>query len=228
MKNQTKIEWSLEDLLTDCYKLTADSYYEISDTNFQRYREIFFVDALLIANIGGLASREVLRYIADLCSVLGIPKERLRPLSLLATDILKQNFDEDLDEDLDIVLTEAQKCKFYFINPEIITEGIVNRRKIVVKVKDEKLYRVGLYRWTVKQMQKVELGDIVFEYATQKSGYPGGAKLLFNNFSYSGRRIKATSNGTIFQFRYLNTNYGVIAHETDDREAIKEWVKAGE
>ena len=38
--------------------------------------------------------------------------------------------------------------------------------------------------------------------------------------------IKAPLAGTIYQFRDNNTYYGVIAHEADNKDSIKAWVKA--
>lgn len=44
---------------------------------------------------------------------------------------------------------------------------------------------------------------------------------------YKSEEIKAPASGVIYQFRDNNTNYGVIAHELDNKDAIKFWVKAG-
>lgn len=43
---------------------------------------------------------------------------------------------------------------------------------------------------------------------------------------YKSEEIKTPVSGVIFRFRNNNTNYGVIAHEQDNKDSIKSWVKA--
>ena len=214
LKSNAIITATLEDLFTDCYKMTQQSYYEASECIPNKYREIFILDALLIANIGGSANREVLEYVAELGSILNIAKEDIKKLALLAKSILCQSFAKISDTELDDLLTKLVDYKFYFINQTLITSCIISKRDIAVEVSDDEIYDGEQARWLVFDGQKISPGDALFEYRHTARG--------------NIKRIRAKSIGRIFQFRNNNINYGVIAHETDDREAIKEWVKAGE
>ena len=77
-----------------------------------------------------------------------------------------------------------------------------------------------VYKRQVKQGQAVRKDDIIAIYskATKIRGFS-------HSTNYKTEEIKAPSTGTIFQFRDNCINYGVIAHETDNKDSIKAWVK---
>lgn len=201
LQKQSGIGLSLKELLKDCYQMKTDSYYEFAELIPAKLRERFVVDALIIANIAGDANKETLEYIVDLCEIIGIEKNVFRELSLVARTALCQNIGKMKGEDFDKVLKKAKFYRYY------ISEDILPQRKIEVSVKNKEVIN---FKWEVKQGSKVKAGDIIATY---------------NNFFHAFKEIKATSTGTIFQFKDNSTYYGVISNENDNKDSIKSWVK---
>lgn len=214
IKSQTKINLSLEDLYTDCYKIKSDVFNEMLVTIPNNYKDYFVVDALVVANLCGSANTDIYDYIAGIVAVLGIDKERLRILSLVALTALCQNISQIDDKDLYEFLSYAQLFKHY-IKPEILNTAIYSFRQIiVVKLLNDK---VQDFKWKVKQRQKVEKDDVVATY--RKIGSPA------YNVSHVTKALKSPSAGTIFRFKDNGIIYGVLSHETDNLDSIKAWVK---
>lgn len=67
------------------------------------------------------------------------------------------------------------------------------------------------FKWKVKQQEQIEKGDVI---ATYKYGNRSGSSLV---------EIKAPCSGTLLQFRKNCINYGVISHESDNKDSIKAW-----
>lgn len=217
IQKESKIDWSLEDLFKDCYKIEADSYHEMVDIIPEKYRECFIVDTLIVANLGGSANKEIYEYIAGLVAILGVDKERLKTLSFVARAALCQNVGRMKKAEMH----EFQKCAKmynYYIKEDVLEHGIKSMRQIVVQLSDDEAKN---FKWKVKQGQAVKKDDIVATYskAARKRGFS-------YSINYVTEEVKAPSSGTIFQFRDNCINYGVLAHETDNKAAIKEWVKA--
>lgn len=216
IQKESKINWSLEDLFKDSYKINTNTFYEMVDIIPAKSKEFLIVDALIVANIGGTANIEINEYIAGLVTILGIGKERLHILSLVARTALCQNVQRMEMTDID----EFQKCARaykHYINVDILRNGILSFRHIVVELPDNSCKN---FKWEVKQGQAVKKDDVIATYS----------KLMKNKgFKESIKKmeiIKAPSSGTIFQFRDNCINYGVIAHVTDNKDSIKAWVKS--
>lgn len=217
---QSRIDWSLEDLYKDSFKIEKQSYYDLLEAIPKKYREYFVVDSLIVANIAGNANREIYEYIADIVSVLGISADEVKDLALISRVALNQNIEGISREQLEVIYNKAKEYS-YFIHNNIVEEGIKALRVIEVELPD--IY-VGDFKWKVKQHQKVRSGDVIATckiYKNKKGGFG-----FHNPKDYKEEEIKATVSGTIFQFRDNNTNYGVIAHEQDNKDSIKAWVKA--
>lgn len=118
LQMQSKINWSLEELYMDCFTRSKELYYEYAETVDTKYRSYFMLDALIVANIGGKANREILEYIVDLSSILGITKENLQTVSVIARIVLCQNADGIAQAYLAEVCGELKKYRFY-INKDI-------------------------------------------------------------------------------------------------------------
>jgi hypothetical protein len=206
---QSKLEISLEDLLKEALCVSNADFGDAVVSIPKQYRTQLIVDALITANICGPTNAELLSYIVSLCSILGIEKEQLRLLSLCSKAILKQKLEKMKKADLDAVLTLAKQFRHYLSN-EVIHTGLNSQRTIAVEKADS---QCTAFRWKVKQSEAVEKGMVV---ATYKEG---------SSWSNQTVEIKAPCAGTIFQFRDSCINYGVIAHESDNKESIKAWVK---
>lgn len=206
---QSEIDWSLEELYQDACGMQLDFYDEFVEILPKKYAEIFMLDALIVANVGGQANREIFEYLAGLSVMLGIGTEQVQMLSSVATAVLCQKFQPMERRKLENVLSCAQEYKFY-IAPNLFDDAIQRQREIVVQKPDD-------LRWNVKQGQEVKKGDFIAFY--NKSG------TYF--FGKEGEKIKAPSSGVLFRFRDNNINYGVISVKMDDKDAIKTWVKAG-
>lgn len=216
IQKESRINLTLEDLFKDSYKIDTNAYHEMVDVIPTKYKEFFVVDALIVANIGGTANTEINEYIVGLVTTFGITKERLRILSFVARTVLCQKVQRMEKEEMD----EFQKCaKAYkhYIKADILKNGILSLRQLVVEIPDDDCKN---FKWKVKQGQAVRKDDIIAIYskATKIRGFS-------HSTNYKTEEIKAPSTGTIFQFRDNCINYGVIAHETDNKDSIKAWVK---
>lgn len=198
--SQTGLDNGLEVLLKDSLKISPDSFGELAENIPEFYRSQLVMDALITANICGQANNDVLVYIANMCSIFGMDKEQLRILSIMAGGVLKQDLDNLKKSDLSPVSGQIKAFKHYF------KDILYAQRKIVVKAPDK---RYPNFIWQVKQKQKVKKGDVIAKYVTS-----------WNILS----EIKAPCAGTLFQFRNNCINYGVIAHEADNKDSIKNWV----
>lgn len=214
---ESGIDWSLEDLFKDCYKTKIESFHEFVNLVPVKYRESFIVDALIVAGLCGTANAEIYEYIAELVAVFGIDKDRLLTLSTVARVALCQNINCMEKKEMD----NFQRCaKFFkhYIKSEILEIGIKSLREIIVEIPDSEARD---FKWKVKQEQAVNKGDVVAIY-----GKVDHTRGYFLKTNYVTEEIKSPSTGTIYQFRDKCINYGVIAHETDNKDSIKAWVKA--
>ena len=206
--SQTKLELTLEELFKDSLKINTGTFAEIVELIPKTYKSFLIMDALLTANICGQANNDVLIYVVNLCSILGVDKEQLRILSIMAKGILKQDLGKMKKADLQQVLAQAKSFKHY-LNSELLNAGLRSQRTIAVEAPDK---THSNFKWKVKQQGQVEKGDVIATY-----GY--GSRWSGSSLT----EIKAPCAGTLFQFRNNCTNYGVIAHESDNKDSIKAW-----
>lgn len=214
---QSGIDWSLQELLTDSYHSNTDMYCEFAELLTTQLSESFIVDALIVANMGGSAKQKIFEFIADICGVLGIEKERLKILSLIARVVLCQNPKCTKGKNMDDILKNT-KDYTYYISADTVDKDISAQRDVVVQLCDTEVHD---YKWEVKQMDKVEKGDVIATYRKSLNDS------IFSHLAYGDKKeIKATSSGTIFQFKVRDINYGVISIEMDHKDSIKSWIKA--
>lgn len=206
--SQSRLDMELEELFKESLRISSDTFGEIVEVLPKQYRDYFVVDALIVANVCGQANEDVLGYIVNLCTILGIDKEQLRILSIVARGVLKQDLGRIKKSDLQFVLEYAKKFRHY-LNTELIQKTLRSQRTIAVEVPDS---GHSSFKWKVKQQAEIEKGDVIASY---KKGS-----------SYYGTLVEVTApcSGTIFQFRNNCINYGIIAHETDNKDSIKSWV----
>lgn len=206
--SQSKLGLRLEEVFKDSLKISSGTFAEAAELIPKEYRNHLILDALLTANICGQANNDVLIYVVNLCGILGIGKEQLRILSIMARGILQQDLSKLEMADLQQVLEQAENFKHY-LNSDLLNAGLRAQRTIAVEAPDR---TYSNFKWKVKQQGQVEKGDVIAVY-----GY--GSR--WSGSSYA--EIKAPCAGTIFQFRNNCINYGVIAHESDDKDSIKAW-----
>ena len=206
--SQTKLELTLEELFKDSLKINTGTFAEIVELIPKTYKSYLILDALLTANICGQANNDVLIYVVNLCSILGVDKEQLRIISIMAKGILKQDLGKMKKADLQQVLAQAKSFNHY-LNNELLNAGLRSQRTIAVEAPDK---THSNFKWKVKQKGQVEKGDVIATY-----GY--GSRWSGSSLT----EIKAPCAGTLFQFRNNCTNYGVIAHESDNKDSIKAW-----
>lgn len=211
------IDLSLEDMYKESFRISLDSFYNMVDIIPVKYREIFVVDSLVVAYLGGAANAEISKYIVGMFSLLGIDKEQLRILSLVARVALCQETKRMKKAELDRFMKCAKTFKHY-IKPDILNNIVLSQRKIVVELSDTE---VTDFKWKVKQEEMVEKGKLIATYKTK-------ARSRGYSFSTQYKTVEVTSSdqGTLFQFRDNCTYYGVISHESDNKDSIKAWVKA--
>lgn len=217
LRIQARLSWSLEELYKDCFTRGKELYYEFAEEVPTEYWNYFMVDSLIVANIGGKANLEILEYIVDLSTILGISKDNLLTFSLIARIVLCQNIDNINRTYMKNVQSCLKRYRFY-VSDDVIKVSMEALRDIVVELHDDEVIE---FRWKVWQMSKVEKGQLIAEYWKLK-----GSSVLRTVRPGEAEEIRATSSGMLFQFRDNNTYYGVIAHESDNKGSIKAWVKA--
>lgn len=215
---QSRIDWSLEDLYKDCFKTDKKMIFEFLEIIPKKYKDYFLVDALIIANISGEANVALYEYIADIIAILGLTHGEARDLAVISKMALSQSVDGVERECLNMVQDKLEPFSHY-LRSGIAQDVIKAMRVIVVALPDR---CVKWFEWKVKQFQKVECGDVIATYRKEKRtrGYS-----YMKQYEYEIEEIMAPVPGTIFRFRDNNTNYGVIAHEKDNKDSIKSWIK---
>lgn len=213
LQMQSKIGWSLEKLYLDCFKIDKQLIYEMIEMISPKYKEFFLVDALIVANLEGKANEEIYQYIADIIAVLGLSLEEVRNLALISRVSLSQSL-LGISRDDYKVLKDKSKVFNHYISILGKKEEIRASRVIAVELSDNE---AKYFKWKVKQKQSVTRGDVIATYQREKRS---------RGFVYKSEEIKAPASGVLFQFRDNKTNYGVIAHELDNKDSIKSWIKA--
>ncbi len=213
---QANIDWTLERLYADCFRMDREEYYEFADGFTRKYRESFIVDALITAYIAGALNQDIMEYITEQGVILGVNRERLRILSVTARVILCQSIRGMRKSDMDEFLKCVRSYRHY-VDGYVIEETVKNLRDIAVEARDEDCLD---FVWIVQQMSMVKKGDVIAVCKMK-------VRSQSSSFQYVYKELKATSAGMLFQFRDQKTYYGVIGHESDNKEAIKAWVRSG-
>lgn len=94
-------------------------------TELAEYQFPYLMEAFLIANISGEASKKLLSVIADLANVFGIEKEEIQAIGLVAKSVLTNHFDFMLE--LPVPDKNGWSGKFKDYIPE---EWIIGQRKL--------------------------------------------------------------------------------------------------
>lgn len=214
--NQADIKMTLEEAFVDCCRMEGGLYQEFVTEVSPNLYKFFVVDALIVANIDGTANQGVLAYIANLCGILGIEREKLYSLSLISKIILCQGVDTKYQiepKDLEGVEKDIKPFKNYiYVKKDIINDLRIACRRIVVEVDIGPVFG---FDWTVQNKKRIKKGDTIFKYTEIDKINKAGETMM----------IKAPVDGTIFIFQYYGVCYGVISDVNDDLESIKEWVK---
>lgn len=208
--DQSRLGYGMKKLYADSMKTSADLYRDITETIPKKYWKHLIVDSLIVANICGVANDVILLYVANLSGILGIDKDQLRILTLIAKGILKQDLGRMKRSDLQQVLSEAADFR-HFLSDKIIDSSLTVQRVLAVTAPDKSHCD---FKWKVKQFETVDKGTVLATY--REGGWRSAVT-----------EITARCAGTIFQFRHNNTNYGVIAHESDSKDSIKAWAIKG-
>ena len=216
--SQSEIEIELEDLYKDSLKMDSNIFDGLLEILPKTYHNQIIVDALIIANICGQCSGEMLQYIVNICSLLGIDRKQMRTLSLISKVVLQQDFIKMERADILQIWNEVDNFKHY-LHDDLLCIAVRSVRMVAVMVDDASSYD---FKWKVKQRSQVKAGDVIATTVTVSFGDGGGVIRLPRTIRTD--EIKATSDGILFQFRKDNVNYGVISHESDNLDSIKAWV----
>lgn len=229
LNRQAGTERTLEELYIGSLQIDSRSLDEFARTLPETYRECFLVDALVIANLWGCANGGILEYLAGLGEILGVTGKKLRRLSLFVRTVLCRSVSGMERADLEEIL-EAAENFWYYMEAETARRAVEELRHVAVKLRDEDGEE---FRWKALQGQIVEPGSIIAVYKPKKPkkkkdmGSPFWGIQIEDGSQHGKVLVKAGVSGTLYQFRMNNTNYGVIGHRTDRKEAIKEWMKKG-
>lgn len=220
MLNQTEIEYGLEDLYKNSIKMSDKLYCEHLQKISENYKEYFVLDSLIIANIAGTANMEIQRYVADVASIIGVASTELHKLAIIARVVLCKNFVGMDKKDIIVFLNNIEAFECYILKNYL--------RNIVVCLEAD-YYRT--FCWKKEHLDRVKAGDVIITYILSNKTV---AELYVRSCTsndpnigdiYSEKEIISPVEGTLYQFVYKNTLYGVIAHEEDNTDSIREWVE---
>lgn len=218
LQMQADVDWSLEDLYRDCLQMKKETYAELADSLPAGYIDSFIVDGFITAGISGSPNREVMAYMADLSAALWVSREKLRVLSTVAHMVLCQSVGADGTKDLYEAYSWLGKFSYY-MDPEAMKRGRIGLRNIALELVEDG-WSVSGFQWKAKNGQMVKAGDVI---ATFGSGKVRAAYKV--NQAPKTQEIQAPVSGTLFHFKEKGMHYGVIAHETDNMDSIKAWVR---
>lgn len=226
--DNSKADISLEDLISNSLRAKASDFDAIATGFSKRLKELLVVDLLIVANMNGTFNGNECDYVADILAILGVDREKLKALIVIAKMVLCQKMFETDRELNNALLKELGNYRHYFIEgfgddkgrmtDDISKEIIKSMRIIAVDIPFDDATN---FKWKCKNEGKVSVGAVLATYQKRKKqrGYSFSMEFITKN-------ITSPCDGTIFQFRDNNVIYGVVSHESDDRDSIKQWVRS--
>ena len=211
LTRQANTDWTLEDLYEDTFRENENLLPALSKELHEKYREYLMLDALIVANIGGQANKELLEYLSDIAVTLDIQLDQMKRLITVSKVVLCNSIKE-------LTYTEANSLMLmgdysYYIGPEL--ENIKARfRKKVFNVK---VNAYGKFEWAVSQKAYVKEDEII-------------ARFYKNNYQDRPSKVFRTPfDGILYQVKVdyndRSTYYGIISSEHDDLESVRKWVE---
>lgn len=196
---QAKLELSLEELIKQSLSKRNEIFNDIEMIKGD-YKYFLVLDMLMILGFAEVNNEKSYTYVTYICAVLGVEKEKVYDLSLLARVILEQSVDSIAAKKIGLLIPYISKYKHY-IDKQLAQKIKIGTRIIVVKVST----KIDGFKWKVKQGAVVKEGELLV--------------------TYKNKKIYAPTDGVIYQFREANTHYGVISVEDDTKDAIKGWIR---
>lgn len=205
---QAKSESSLEELFEGALKRDTYNLTLVVETLPSEYNDYLILDSLLLANLCGKAKEEVLYFVIDLCGFLGMTKDKLRRLSIIAKSILQQDTEAINKSDLRDLTLLAKQFEYYY-ERDVISRGISNQRKLAARINRRVCYELGWKKGTGSYVNK---GDIICMYRSI-------LKPSDNNKCI----VEAPCEGKLYIFEEKIISYVVIHNENDNLADVKAW-----
>lgn len=205
---QAKLDLSLEELFVGALKRDVDNLTVVVESRSEAYYEYLIMDALLVANISGKASEDILHFVVDLCGFFDITQDKLRGFSIIAKSILQQDIDVINNSDLRNVTLLAKHFEYYF-ERDVLSRGISKQRKLVARIYGNSCYEL---RWFKSSGWYVDKGDVICTYRDFM-------KVNDNNKC----TIKALCEGRLYVFKDKNVSYVVIHDDNDNLADVRNW-----
>ena len=215
LQEQAQIDWSLKDLYIDTIENGKERLYEIVDGITKEYKAFLALDILLVSYISGATNEDIQEYIADIFSILDVDYEQIIELGTIAKFILCQKMMNFTDDQVELILDRRKKYSCYF-TAKSIKPGIEQYRTIILEVPNDNVVDL---KWYISNCEKVEKGDVVVTYKKKKKTY------VCPYVEFIPKTIIASKNGVFYRFKHNKKLYGVIFHEADSVDSVKEWVK---
>lgn len=236
LRKRTELGGSLKDLIKDAYQMKVNQYVQLNKALGPSLRELFLVDVLLVSNLCGAASLEVLRYISILAAVLNIDQKEMEVLAAVSRWILCRNagsVKSGLREEAERVLARPE----FFSYKEYIE--IEETQAVPSKTVRKKRYR-GVHQHKRTLLLRVPVCD-GFVWNKPAGEYVGYGTMIAKYPNYHWIKadacpepqeetdryvlIYSTGSGILFQYTNQGYNYGVASDKDDSLEAIREWVE---
>ncbi|MCD8110671.1 MAG: hypothetical protein LUE14_11340, partial [Clostridiales bacterium] len=110
---QSKLDLSLEELLTDCYRMDTDSYDEMAEAIPIDSRGMLIIDTLIVAGCNTTFNGDACQYITDAAVLFGITKTEMILFANVAKAALCQNINHIKKEDFDDFITNVEPYGYY-------------------------------------------------------------------------------------------------------------------
>ena len=173
-------------------------------TELAEYQFPYLMEAFLIANISGEASKKLLSVIADLANAFGIEKEEIQVFGLVAKSVLTNHFDFMLE--LPVLDKNRWSGKFRDYIPE---EWIISQRKLCGTV------YVGRYSEVRKTIAVRSQKGAVIKMAEGVVVRKGDVLCTYTHQRHTGR-VTSPCNGIVHLIKYKK--------EDEEKKEIEEYI----
>ena len=224
---KSKIDISFEDLYKESLEMNDKLLDEVVNYLSEDYKIYIVIDSMVIGNLTGKADVNTLNYIADICRVLGIKKDDINALAIIAKAILCQNTNNISNIKNTKFLDYTFKVKYY-LNAQLIKEMlniIMTQYRCLVELPSCS-YNIVFTKNSFSDVKEDE--EIGYYKIKNNSNYSSNSfyKSIANINNNKFQDIVAPISGRLYVFIDSDNRkqYGVISHIEDDPNLIKIWL----
>lgn len=235
LQKQAALSEPLGNLSKNAYQMKVNQYARLNRTLLDpSLRDVFLVDALLVSNMHGAASLEVLKYISMLAAVLDVDRMKMEVLASVSRWILcgnagSINFSLKKEAEQVLALPLFSSYKEYIKEIQTISSKTVEkvRHRGVHQHRRTLLLRIPVcdgFVWNKPGGEYVGYGTMIAKYPNQH-WIKADAFPVPQGETDHYVLVYSTGSGILFQYTSQGYNYGVVSDKDDSLDAIRQWVK---